>query len=133
MKNFVQNGDRITFAKTALTGPNSPIKSGDPVVLTTGRLAGVAVADAVPASSGPADDGNVVVQLVGVFQLSVVSTHHAIAAGQTVYIDNSTGVVSDDLADVPFGVALDAVSQYATTSIRVRLFGATPGAAGADS
>ena len=133
MKNFVQKGDRITFAKTALVGPNNPIKSGDPVVLSTGRLAGVAVADAVPGTAGPADDGNVVVQLVGVFNLSVQSTHHAIAAGQTVYIDTTTGVISDDLTDVPYGTAIDAVAQYATTTIRVRLFGATPGANGQDS
>lgn len=134
MKNFVQNGDRITFAKTALTGPNNPIKSGDPVVTTSGRICGVAVADAVPGTAGPADDGNVVVQLKGVFQLPVNSTHHAIAVGQTVYIDNSTGIISDDLTDVPFGTACDAVAQYAVaTSIRVKLFGHTPGAAGADS
>jgi predicted RecA/RadA family phage recombinase len=133
MKNFVQKGDRVTFAGSALVGPNSDIKSGDPVVTATGRICGVAVADEVPGSAGPANDSNVVVQLVGVFNVSVTSTHHAIGIGQTVYIDNSSGVVSDDLADVPFGCVLDAVSQYATTTVRVRLFGATPGAAGADS
>ena len=133
MKNFVQEGDRVTFAGSALTGPNSDIKSGDPVVTTSGRIAGVAVADEVPGSAGPYNDSNVVVQLKGVFQLSVVSTHHAIGIGQTVYIDGTSGVLSDDFTDIPFGVALDAVAQYATTSIRVRLFGATPGAVGADS
>lgn len=133
MKNFVQNGDRLTFAGSALTGPNADIKSGDPVLTTSGRICGVAVADEVPGSAGPANDSNVVVQLTGVFTISVVSTHHAIGIGQTVYIDPSTGVVSDDLTDVPFGTVLDAVTQYATTAVRVRLFGATPGTTGADS
>lgn len=132
MKNFVQKGDRVTFAKTALTGPNNPIKSGDPIYTTSGRLCGVAVADAVPGTAGPADDGNVVMQVIGVFNLSVTSTHHAIGVGQTVYI-NSSGVISDDLTQIPYGTVLDAVAQYQTTTVRVRLFGATPGAAGADS
>jgi predicted RecA/RadA family phage recombinase len=132
MKNFVQEGDRITFAASALTGPNSPIKSGDPVLTTGGRICGVANADAAP-TTPILNDGNVVVSLKGVYTLSVVSTHHALVAGATVYIDASTGVLSDDYTDVPFGVAVDPVAQYATTAVRVRLFGATPGAAGADS
>lgn len=130
MKNYVQEGDRVTFAASALVGPNSPIKSGDPVIV--GRLAGVANADAVPGNAILAD-GNVVVSLKGVYSLAVVSTHHTISVGSTVYIDPSTGVVSDDLTDVPFGNVLDAVTQYATSTVRVRLFGGTPGAAGADS
>lgn len=131
MKNFVQRGNRITFAGSALVGPNSPIKSGDPVVI--GRLAGVACADQTPGSAGPYNDGNVVVDLEGVYQFSVVSTHHAIAVGSTVYINTSTGVISDDYTQVPFGNVCDAVAQYATTSVRVRLFGGTFGSAGADS
>lgn len=130
MKNFVQEGNRITLAKTACVGVNSPIKSGDAIV--AGRLVGVAVADAVP-GVGAFDDGNVVMQTTGVFSLSVISTHHAISVGSTVYIDPSTGTISDDLTDVPFGVVIDAVAQYATTTVRVKLFGATPGAIGADS
>lgn len=133
MKNFVQNGDRITFPKAGLVGPNAAIKSGDPVCTVGGRLCGVAVADAVPQSSGPADDGNVVVQLVGVCQFTVTSTHHTMVPGATVYIDNSTGALTDDFTDVPFGTTLDQVAAGTAVSVRVRLFGATPGAAGADS
>lgn len=130
MKNFVQKGDRITFAGSALTGPNSPVKSGDPVVI--GRLCGVAVADQTPGSAGPYNDANVVVQLIGVFNFVVQSLHHAIVAGEDVYINTSTGVLSDDSTGMPFGTALDPVTQYnTTTTIRVRLFGATPGIAGA--
>lgn len=131
MKNFVQDGNRITFAKTALVGPNNPILSGDPVCV--GRLAGVAAADAVPIVGGIANDLNVVVQVVGVFTLAVVSIHHIISVGSTVYINPTTGVISDDLTQLPFGVVLDQVNQYATTSVRVKLFGITPGASGADS
>jgi predicted RecA/RadA family phage recombinase len=94
MKNFTQDGDRITFAASALVGPNSPIKSGDPVVV--GRVCGVANADAVPTIPIFAD-GNVVVSLKGCYSLAVKSTHHNI------------------------------------TTVRVKLFGATPGAVGADS
>lgn len=129
--NNSQRGDRVTIAAASLVGPNNPIKGGDPVVV--GRLAGIAHADAVPGSAGPFNDGNVVVQLVGVFTVSVVSTHHNITIGSTVYINPSTGVVSDDLAQVPFGVVLAQVNQYATTKVAVKLFGCTPGAAGADS
>jgi hypothetical protein len=65
--------------------------------------------------------------------LSVQSIHNGLSLGETVFIDPSTGVLSDDLTDVPFGVALGTVSAGATTSIPVRLFGATPGATGANS
>src|ERR1017187_960784 len=99
-----QRGDRVTFAASALTGPNNPIKGGDPVYL--GRLAGVAYADAVPGSAGPFNDSNVVVQLSGVFTLSVTSEHIAMAAGDTVYI-GTDGILSDDLTDTPYGINLD--------------------------
>lgn len=129
MKNFVQRGQRITFPGSSVVGPQADIKSGDPVVV--GRLGGVAVADEVPGAAGPYNDGNIVVELEGVFTISVQSIHHAVAVGETVYINSSTAVVSDDSTAMPYGIALDAVSQYATTAIRVRLFGATPGTLGA--
>lgn len=143
MKNFIQNGSKLSFASSAVvTANNNSIPyaaatvgsgplSGEAGVV--GRIVGVVVADAVVGAAGPYNDGNTVLETHGVFQLSVVSTHHAISAGSTVYIDPTTGVVSDDYTDVPFGCVADAVSQYATTKVRVKLFGATPGAAGADS
>jgi predicted RecA/RadA family phage recombinase len=143
MKNFIQNGSRITFAASAVVTANnnataynaatvgSGPKSGEPGVI--GRIVGVVVADAVVGAAGPLNDGNVVLETVGVFNLAVVSTHHAISAGSTVYIHATTGVVSDDYTQVPFGCVCDAVAQYATTTVRVKLFGATPGATGADS
>lgn len=143
MKNFVQNGDRIAFAAAnvvtinnvanaynAATAGSGP-KSGEAGLI--GRVAGVVVSDAVNGAAGPYNDGNVVLETRGVFTLSVQSTHHAISVGSTVYIGTATGAVTDDYTQVPFGVVLDAVGQYQTASVRVKLFGATPGAVGADS
>lgn len=143
MKNFVQNGSRITFAASAVVTANNnatpynaatsgsgPL-SGEAGVI--GRIVGVVVSNAVNSTAGPLNDGNTVLETVGVFNISVQSTHHAISAGSTVYIHATTGVVSDDYTQVPYGCVCDAVSQYATTTVRVKLFGATPGAVGADS
>jgi predicted RecA/RadA family phage recombinase len=143
MKNFVQNGSRITFAASAVVTPNNASNpysggasgdgplSGEQGVI--GRIVGVVVSNAINGTAGPLDDSNVVLETEGVFSLSVQSTHHAIAAGATVYINATTGALSDDYTQVPYGCAVDAVAQYATTLIRVKLFGATPGATGADS
>lgn len=143
MKNFVQNGSRITFAASAVvtannhTNPFSGGVSGDGPLSgeagVIGRIVGVVVSNSINSTAGPLNDSNVVLETVGVFNVSVVSTHHAIAVGSTVYINASTGVVSDDYTQVPYGCVCDAVSQYATSTVRVKLFGATPGAIGADS
>lgn len=125
MKNFDSIGDNITLAITAVVAPNSPPKSGDPCV--AGRLVGVANFDGV---SG----GNIVISTRGVVKISVSTVHNGISVGETVYIDPSTAVVSDDSADVPYGLALEAISVgTGTATIKVKLFGATPGAAGANS
>lgn len=140
--NYVARGERVTISAESLAGPNDPIKGGDPVCI--GRLCGVAVADETPGSAGPFNDGNVVVQLVGVFNVPVTSQQEAgISIGETVYIAASGGgapsvdgtgcKVTDDYTGVPFGIALAAVTLAATTTIPVRLFGATPGAIGAGS
>jgi hypothetical protein len=143
MKNFVQNGSRLTFLASSVVtannyaNPESGGLSGDGPLSgeagVIGRIVGVVVANAINSIAGPLDDNNVVLETCGVFSLAVVSTHHAISVGSTVYINATTGVVSDDYTQVPFGVNLDAVTQYATTTVRVKLFGATPGAIGADS
>jgi len=143
MKNFIQNGSKISFPASAVVSANNfaipynsatvgsgPL-SGEAGL--RGRIAGVVVANAVNTSAGPFNDGNTVLETNGVFNLAVKSIHHNIAVGSTVYIDPITGVVSDDYTAVPFGCVCDAVTQYATTTVRVKLFGATPGAIGADS
>lgn len=143
MKNFVQNGSRITFAASAVvtannnTNPYSGGVSGDGPLSgeagVIGRIGGVVVSNAINSTAGPLNDSNVVLETVGVFNLAVQSIHHTIAVGSTVYINGTTGVVSDDYTQVPYGCVCDAVTQYATTTVRVKLFGATPGAIGADS
>lgn len=144
MKNFVQNGSRITFAASAVvtannhTNPYSGGLSGDGPLSgeagVVGRIVGVVVANAINTTAGPLDDSNVVLETQGVFSLSVSSTHHAMSAGSTVYINATTGALSDDYTQVPFGCNIDAVSQSGTNAAcRVKLFGATPGAIGADS
>ena len=75
-----------------------------------------------------------VVSTRGIYNLSVASIHNGISVGETVYIDPSTAVLSDDANDVPYGLALDAVAAgNVAATIRVKLFGQTPGAIGADS
>ena len=124
MKNFVQPGKHLTLDTSACVAPNSPAKSGDPVV--AGRVGGVASIDGVAS-------GKTVIQVEGVFNLSVSSVHNGLSVGETVYIDPANAVLSDDLNDVPYGIALGVVAMGTTAAIDVRLFGATPGASGANS
>ena len=133
-KNFEQKGERVTFAASQVSGSTSggttSTKSGDACLV--GRLGGVAQADATPGVAGPYNDGNVVIQLNGVWELAVSSIDHAISVGETVYAGSAaTLVLSDISTGMPFGTALDAVPQYGTATVRVRLFGATPGTLGA--
>lgn len=143
MKNYYQSGDRIQFPASSVVTANNNTNpfsggvvgdgplSGEAAVI--GRIVGVVVANAINGTAGPQNDSNVVVETRGVFTLAVQSIHHTIAVGSTVYIHATTGVVSDDLTQVPFGCVLDSVTQYQTATVRVKLFGATPGAIGADS
>jgi len=146
MKNFVLTGDNLSFLASqivnpahvtgdtytnlvgtgeGLTVPINLVETGDPVVI--GRIVGVANNDALQSTD------TVVVSTRGVYNLAVKCIHHAITVGETVYIDPVTAVVSDDSTAVPFGCALAAVAGGATTTINVKLFGQTPGAAGANS
>jgi predicted RecA/RadA family phage recombinase len=123
MKNFVQIGDNLTFVESELTHPSHSdnlVNSGDPVVV--GRVIGVANQDAA------ATTDNIVVSTRGVFNISVTAkAGFAIVKGESVHIDASTAVVSNDATDIPFGVCLDTVAQGTTKTIPVKLFGATPG------
>lgn len=147
MKNLLYEvGDRLPFLESLLTHPDHAsgdtytnlvapgegistpvdlVETGDPVVC--GRIVGVAENDALTSSD------TIIVRLRGVFNLAVQCQHHSITVGETVYINPSTGVLSDDPTQVPFGLALGAVPSGTTATIAVRLFGATPGAIGADS
>lgn len=128
MKVFDSFGDNVTLPVADLVFPthtDSLPHSSDPVVC--GRLAGVVNQNGV---SGD----NVVVSTRGVYNLSATSIHNGISVGETVYINPSTAVLSDDYNGVPFGVALDAVAAGNTpATIRIKLFGITPGNTGANS
>lgn len=125
MINFDSPGDRVTVPVASCVAPNSPPKSSDPVVC--GRLAGVNNYDGVTGDS-------IVLSLKGVYKCPVLSQHHTgIVVGETVYIDPTTAVLSDNDGGIPFGTALDPVALAATTTIRVRLFGATPGQLGGNA
>lgn len=113
-KNVVFNmGDRLSVACTSPTTP----ASGDPVLF--GQLPGVALT---------AEDaaGNTSVQFCGVATFSVKgyngSANTAIAAGDVIYYKaGATPVLQVDTSGVRFGVAMEAVSSGATTTIRVRI------------
>lgn len=124
MKNFDSEGNIITLAVSSIVAPNNPPKSGDPCV--AGRLAGVACKDGVTGDNLP-------IAVKGVYKLSCSTVHNGLSVGETVYIDPASAVLSDDQADVPFGIALETVAMGATTTIKIRLFGGTPGATGAGS
>jgi predicted RecA/RadA family phage recombinase len=128
MKNQVQDGKVLTFTESSLAHPTHSdglVNGGDPVVV--GRVVGVAFQDA------DATTDSIDVAATGVFDVSVTSVHNGISIGETVYIDPSTAVLSDDSNDVPYGIALEAISGNATDTINVKLFGQTPGATGAGS
>jgi predicted RecA/RadA family phage recombinase len=122
MKNFVQNGERVSFLESQITSkPATRIASGDPIACN--RICGVANGKTT------ATTDTVVMSLKGVYTLPV-SPVHGMVAGETVYLSASSGILSDDQTGTPFGTALASVAGGATGTIAVRLFGATPGATG---
>lgn len=117
MKNFVQAGDNLPILSSACVGPNTPPKSGDPVVV--GTLVGVVNAD----SAGASD--TIVISTRGVYTISVAGINAggnvAVALGDQLYIDPATGAVNKKVANVPFGTALAAVTSGTTAAIPVKL------------
>lgn len=105
MKNFIQNGDRITW-----TNGGSAVASGDPVVV--GSLIGVATTDIAGAATGE-------LATVGVFELPKVAdtTGHAIAQGESVIFDVSAGKFDNkDLSPGTGDITVVAVAWAAATS-----------------
>lgn len=109
-------GDSLSVACTDPATPNS----GDPVRL--GDLVGVALTD-------ERADGNTTVAFEGVFRLSVKGVdgtgNSAVAPGDSIfYVDADTPKLSKKATGTKAGVALEAVTGGATTTIMVRLNGA---------
>src|SRR5438270_6616755 len=121
MKNQVQDGKVLTFLDSQIVKPSHTdgfTHGGDPVVI--GKIVGLAYESAL-ASTDKVD-----VATVGVYNLSVLAKHagavnDAVAAGDQLYIDAATAVVSKDATAVPFGKALAAVNAGATATIAVQL------------
>lgn len=129
-KNFVQKGDTLNIVESALTHPTHAdglVDAGDPVLI--GRIPGVAL------TSATATTDIIAIAVVGVFDLTIASTAHGVALGETIHINASTAALSDnsDSTDVPFGSALEAVAAGAADTINIRLMGPTPGDLGAGS
>lgn len=125
--NFVQPGDVLTITESDLVHPTHTdglVDSGDPVVM--GRIPGVAQVSAA-ATTDP-----IAVSTKGVYDLLVTVVHNGISKGETVFIDPSAGTLSDDFADVPFGLALEAIASGSDT-INVKLLPGTASAVGANS
>lgn len=120
MKNYIQDGERITY--TNATG--TAIASGDPVVI--GSTIGVACVDIADGASGA-------VALEGVFTLpkTAGSSGHAIAQGDVMLFDISEAefdikTATDAAGDILGGaIAFEAAATTATT-VKVKLCG--PGA-----
>ncbi len=110
-----QGGSLITVPESALTAPNSPVEIYDPVVVA-GGFTGICV---TPPSGVGAD---CVIQTCGIFTLPVVASDDDSTAnvvmGATLYIDDSTGVISLDATTghTPYGIALAALSGSATAA-----------------
>jgi len=149
VKNFVQTGDNLSFVASSIVAPShasgdtytnlvgageglsTPInlvESGDPVVI--GRIVGVANNDALTSAD------SIVVSTRGVYALAVQAKYGAgIHDGETVYINPTTAVLSDDSTGVPFGCVVSAgggivIPVGSTLTVNVKLFGQTPGATG---
>ncbi|OLT24407.1 hypothetical protein BJF79_13780 [Actinomadura sp. CNU-125] len=112
--NIVYNdGDRLAVV---CTQPATPA-SGDPVLF--GQLPGVAL-------TSEHSDGTTSVQFEGVAELSVIAHNGtagaAVAAGDVVYYDSAaTPVLNVNTSGVRYGIAMEAVTSGATSTIQVRI------------
>jgi hypothetical protein len=118
-------GDTYTNLVAPGQGIATPVnlpESGDPVLC--GSIVGVVNNDALTAAD------LVVISTRGVYGLAVQGkttsgANLAVAAGDKVFIDPATAVLTADSTKVPFGEALGAVNAGATTVIPVKLYPST--------
>lgn len=110
MKNKIQKGDVVQIT------PAANASSGDPVVVGA-NLCGVWMEDVTTAGAGS-------LATAGVFDLSVkavdTDSNNAIAVGDTIYYASAeTPKLNKNASAVPFGIALEAITQGDTDTIRV--------------
>lgn len=115
-------GRYVSIAENLLTHPAHPldglVDKGDPVVCNTQNLVGVAMGSAVYS------DDFVVIDTEGIWWLMVEAGKQGmgdIHVGAMLFIDATTGVVSDDFMATPFGHALGPVDGGHTTLIAVKV------------
>jgi predicted RecA/RadA family phage recombinase len=109
------HGDQFTVPETVVDAP-ATVTSGAPVVL--GQLPAVALTDPQTDSAGV---DQVTVKTNGVYEFTVTGAAGAIAAGDLVYINTTTGALSNTNTGVRFGYALGAVANAASTPIDVKI------------
>jgi predicted RecA/RadA family phage recombinase len=114
MKNFIQRGDMIT-----VTAPTGGVTSGQGVVV--GNLFGVAATTA-------AEDENVEIATVGVYELPKLASAVIAAGARVAWNDTAKQVVLPGTGMVPIGIATAAAGNGVTT-VRVRLDGVATEAA----
>jgi predicted RecA/RadA family phage recombinase len=144
MKNFYTTGDNLPFLASQIVAPQHAsgdnytnlvgpgvgattpvnlVEDGDVCVI--GRMVGISNSDAIFATD------TIVVSFRGVYTVPVTALYGAgIHIGETVYANPTTAVLSDDSTGVPAGTALAFISHGSTSTIQVKLFGATDGATG---
>lgn len=123
MKNYVQEGDRLTVTESVMVHPahgDGLVDSGDQIVV--GTLTGVA-----ETSAAATTDGIAVVRR-GVVKVPVTAVNaggnSAVAYGDKLFIDAAAAAaVNKKVANQPFGIALAAVNAGATATIEVLLTG----------
>lgn len=111
----LNHGDQFSVPADAVTAPETPASS-DAVVI--GQMPAVALTDPYTADD---DTSRITVKTNGVYTFDVNAAAGAIAIGDIVYINDSTGALSNTDTGVQFGYALGAVANTTTTPIDVKI------------
>lgn len=109
-------GDQFDVPAAAVAAPATP-GSGD-ALLIGDALPAVALTDPYDDASGTSQ---ITVKTNGVYELEVAAAGGAIAVGDLVYIDSTTGALNDSNGNVRFGYALGAIDNGATATIPVKI------------
>jgi len=109
------HGDQFTVPETTVDAP-ATVTSGAAVVI--GQMPAVALTDPQTDSTGT---DQVTVKTNGVYEFTVTGAAGAIAYGDLVYINTTTGALSNTNTGVRFGYALGAVANAASTPIDVKI------------
>lgn len=107
--NFLNFGDVID-----VTNPSSSVTIASGSINVIGKLVGVATGDIAPSSNGG-------LAVRGRFAL-LKTSGLAIAQGDQVYVNTTTGKVTKTATDIPLGIATD-IAQTGDATVNVKLSG----------